>query len=244
LDLGAGDGNSAAVSILERRAVSDKLVAPSKLPIFQVSGAEPVVLLLHSKLLLLEDDAHSSVGESGRGDNVVIVGNTKMTADGEKGPQESTVDVAADLDLATKIVLSDLMLFFTISRVAGLDLLESRLAGYGERGHGVSLGFSRRASDVVASVVGGEDGISCVVDFVVGRVGIYVVDAVLATDGTLGDGRGREGRGNKGDEGKDRCELHGGKFGKRLLILGSVCFSSLIAFEIVRRRKERADIEM
>ena len=32
--------------------------------------------------------------------------------------------------------------------------------------------------------------------------------------------------------------------GRGCLILCSVCFSSLIAFEIVRSRKERADIEM
>ena len=57
--LGAADGDSAAVSIVERISVSeDKLVAPSKLPIFQISaGAEQsVVPLLHGNFLLLEDD--------------------------------------------------------------------------------------------------------------------------------------------------------------------------------------------
>ena len=40
-----------------------------------------------------------------------------------------------------------------------------------------------------------------------------------------------------------RCELHGEKFGKRLInFIGSVRISSLIAFEIMIR-KERADIE-
>jgi hypothetical protein len=209
---GAREGNSAAVSIVERISVSDKLVAPSKLPKCQVSGAEPL-LLLHSKFLLLEDDAHSiSVGDGGRGNRIIVVA-AKITADGEQGSQVSTVDVAADL--ATKVVLSDLLLFFTISRVVGLDLLESRLAGDGESGPAFSHGFSGLASGVVASVVGGHDGRSCVVNLGVGRVGLFVVDEVLGADGALG-GRGREGRGNKGDEGQDRCELHGGKFGKRL----------------------------
>jgi hypothetical protein len=242
LDLGAADGNGAAVSIVERRSVSDKLVAPSKLPIFQVSGAEPVVLLLlHSKFLLLEVDAHSSVGDGGRGNRIIVV-STKMTADGEKGCQPSTVDGAADL--ATKVILSDLLLFFTISKVGGPDLHESRPAGHGEIGPDASLGFSRRASDVVASVVGGEDGTSCVVDFGVGRVGSYVVDAVLATDGALGVGRGREGRGNKGDEGNDRCELHGGKFGKRLFNSWSGILFKLDCFRNCEKQKGGADIEM
>lgn len=87
------DGDNAAVSIVEERiSVPDKLVVPSNLPPFQISNADPllvvmVLLLLHSKIFpLLEYDAHSRVDDgSSSGGNRIIVILTKMRADDKKG---------------------------------------------------------------------------------------------------------------------------------------------------------------
>ena len=89
-------------------------------------------------------------------------------------------------------------------------------AGHSESGPGASLGFSGRIGDIVASVIGGGDGKLRSSRGLVGLV-VSVVHTVLASDGAFGDGRGREGQDNKGDEGQARCELHGGKFWKEVV---------------------------
>ena len=82
--------------------------------------------------------------------------------------------------------------------------------------------------------------VSCVL--VGGLVGLVVsvVHTVLASDGAFGDGRGREGQDNKGDEGQARCELHGEKFGKRLFNywFGMLLFNKLDCFRNCEKKGE------
>ena len=166
-----------------------------------------------------------------------------MTANAQKGCQASTADGAADL--ATE-VLSALLLFFTIVR--GLDLLEeSKLAGHGEVDQAQVLASPGEPAMLWQALQEERMVLAAwLISALAGLVSLLQkVHVALASDNASGEGGGRAGRGNSGNEGQNRCESFMVETLERgCSIVGLArCFSSLIAFKIVRR-KPREDIEM
>ena len=169
-----------------------------------------------------------------------------MTANAQKGCQASTADGAADL--ATE-VLSALLLFFTIVRGRpGLDLLEeSKLAGHGEVDQARVLASPGKLAMLWQALQEERMVLAAwLISALAGLVSLLQkVHVALASDNASGEGGGRAGRGNSGNEGQNRCESFMVESLERgCSIVGLArCFSSLIAFKIVRR-KPREDIEM